>query len=54
MRRRSLPLRAMQMSSNSRTISVAPGIVVGQLHRGKLWEWSRGNDLRAVVKIVAS
>jgi HTH-type transcriptional regulator/antitoxin HigA len=35
-------------------IGVAPGIVVGRLHRERLWEWNKGNDLRAAVKIVAS
>lgn len=33
-------------------IGIAPGIVVGRLHRDKLWDWKRGNELRAEVHIV--
>ena len=35
-------------------IGIAPGIVVGRLHRDKLWDWSKGNDLRAEVQIVTA
>jgi HTH-type transcriptional regulator/antitoxin HigA len=33
-------------------IGIAPGIVVGRLHRDKLWDWKKGNDLRAEIRIV--
>lgn len=33
-------------------IGIAPGIVVGRLHRDELWDWKKGNELRAVVQIV--
>lgn len=54
-RREAMKLPTLQSMADvidfAERIGIAPGIVVGRLHREKLWGWNKGNQLRRKVTI---